>query len=418
MSNLHALLSPSGAHKWLVCAGSVAMEQEHPSDDSSDYADSGTAAHELAAMCLKQDKDAKSFKGHRIAVGHRTVEVDDEMVEHIQTYVDNIRQYAQGGELLVEQRLPLEHVTGEADAHGTGDVLIFAPDGELQVHDLKYGRGVVVKAAENPQLMLYALGAMELADLLGFTPTRVRLVIHQPRLNNTPSEWDCSLQTLSEFEQVVRSKAAQVMSAILNFEDWKSDAANSDLLNAGEHCVSSFCKARATCPKLRQKVFNTITDDFVPMDPPKSEVIESCLIAGHDRIASCDNAHLAEIYPHLGMIEAFVTAVKAKVHAELSSGREVPGYKLVEGRKKDRAWADPSVAEEVFKSFRMKREDMYTFKLISPTQALKLFKAEPKRLKRIEPLITRAAGSLAVAPVSDARPAVDVNVSDDFSELV
>src|SRR5574343_592805 len=145
----HALLSPSSAERWLACPGSVAMESVCP-DSSSAYADEGSQAHDFAATLLKG--------GTLGGIG------DIEMAEAVDFYVAHVR--ARGGDLLVEQKLPVGRITGEPGATGTADAVALHPD-EIDIIDLKYGRGVRVDADDNPQLRLYALGAIEEYSALG-----------------------------------------------------------------------------------------------------------------------------------------------------------------------------------------------------------------------------------------------------------
>lgn len=206
----HAKLSPSGAHRWMACPGSVVLEGDFP-DTSSVYADEGTAAHTLASWCLEGKTNADIFKGEEIAVGERKFLVDDAMVDYVQDYVKLVREYAQDGTLLVEQRVPIGHLTGEEGATGTSDAVIIKGN-ELMVVDLKYGMGVKVDATNNPQLQMYALGALEEFELLGDFEY-VTMVIHQPRLNHV-SEWWVPVAVLHEFAHQVRDAAAQVEKAV------------------------------------------------------------------------------------------------------------------------------------------------------------------------------------------------------------
>jgi hypothetical protein len=126
------------------------------------------------------------------------------------------------------------------------------------VHDLKFGRGVAVSAERNPQLMLYALGALRKFDVLG-TFKRVRLVIHQPRIQDAPSEWDCTVDELLAFSAEASKLARHAMTAYEFRANWMGKD-NSYLQPSDDAC--KFCKAKATCPALAAKVVETVGADF------------------------------------------------------------------------------------------------------------------------------------------------------------
>ncbi|MBU9378729.1 DUF2800 domain-containing protein [Burkholderia gladioli] len=433
----HALLSPSSAYTWIECAASTAAQIGQP-DGSSEYADEGTAAHELGRWCLTENRDAEAYLGKIIPVGtvtrrdeatgepvtepRRQFEVDEEMAEAVQLYVDAVRARlaalklaGASVELLVEQRLLIEHITGEPDARGTSDCVIIAtwPDGraELEVRDLKYGRGVEVSAERNYQAMVYAHAALyehgEFADF-----QRVNIVIHQPRIKDAPSEW---ATTPAELDAWVDETARPAAQRAMLYVGSESPLVLSDFNPGEKQC--KFCKAKAVCPALAAHVEATIGEDF--------ETVGGCLTRGVDAGAAdprhvdlLDNERLGLIYGSLDLIDSWMKAVRGRIEHELLQAHPVPGVKLVAGRRGARAWSDPEAAEALLKSMRLKQDQMYNFKLISPTQADKLLRQDsPRRWKKVEAQIVQRDGRPSVAPDSDSRPALVITPPEDDFEV-
>jgi hypothetical protein len=387
----HALFSPSGAHRWIACPASLAAEQGYP-DTSSAYADEGTMAHAVAEAMLRGEPAPANT-------------LDEDGYEAVQRYVDYVRDVAEGGQLMVEERVYFGDAIGQPNdlAFGTADALV-ARGNELVVIDLKFGRGVKVDATENKQLMLYALGALPLFDL-AYEIDSVRLVVHQPRLYSV-SEWTTTVSALREFASYAEAAAE---TARMLRDNGEADERNWLFSPTEDTC--RWCKAKADCPALADAVRGAVASSFDDLTPEAVSV-------GTRNVEALYSDALGAKMAVVGMVEDWCKAIRARVESELFAGRAVTGYKLVEGRRGARAWTSAEVAEAMLKGFRLRVEDMYDLKLISPTTAEKLVRKNvigPRQAAKLTEIITQSPGRPSVAPDTDNRPAY--SVADGFDDL-
>jgi len=403
----HATLGPSGAHRWMPCPGSIVLEEPFP-NGSTIFADEGTAAHELAARVLLGGGKAIDHIGAKIEVGDNTFTVDIDMAKHVQDYVNLVRQEAAGGELLVEQRLPISQLTGEDDAGGTADAVILnVATRALKIVDLKYGMGVKVDALDNPQLQMYALAATDHYSLLGDFD-EVSMLIHQPRLNHV-GEFHVATAQLEAFRGDVADAAARVDEATAQHGVMpKAEWAEAYLQPGQKQC--KFCRAKSVCPALRREVADTVgrasVSDFAKFMP----------VAVTD---TTEADYLSLAMDKVALIELWCKAVREETERRLLNGKPVAGYKLVQGRKGNAQWTDETAVAKLMKSFRLRNEEMYDWKLISPSQAKKLLGNTPRRWEKLDKLTTRSAGKPSVVHATDKRDEMSFKSAvDDFRSLV
>lgn len=377
----HAILSASSAARWLVCPPSARLEERFKAtcnyDTSSVYAEEGTLAHEFAELTLRWRMDRISHKDYLATL--ETLRANDLYSEEIEKEVDKYVTYVLESYvaakaivpdpiLFIEEKLDFSHVVEEG--FGTGDAGVIA-DGTMEIIDLKYGKGVKVEAYENPQLKLYALGALNNYEML-YDITKVKLTIVQPRLNNIVS-WEVSVKDLYKWtEEVVKPIAAKAYEG-------------KGILKAGEHC--KFCAVKAMCGTLSARNVALARNEF--KDP-----------------YLLTEKQLIDIYKQIPMLVDWANAVGEYLLKKAMSGEKVEGYKLVEGQSR-RKWADEEKVQAKLKEEGYP-EDLYnktTLKGISDIERLVGKQAFPEMFKG---LVDKPRGNPILVPESDKRPAIDV----------
>lgn len=434
------LMSPSSAARRIACAGSYALEFGLP-DNASEASDDGTAIHTVSAWCLTSDRDAHAFVGRYIDVHDkgepmRRVLFDHDKAELAQTYIDQIRAAAVGGELMVEQKVDFSSFVDMPGQFGTLDAAIYFADRKhLDVRDLKSGFHRVEVVA-SPQLMLYALGELAKRTMLGDEVETVTLGIHQPKVSPEPSEWTCSVDDLMAFAETARRATKMCEAGKLAHNGVAKDMqgasfADTYLRPGPEQC--RFCKAAGTCPALRGVAARVVTfnptmnsavlDDFDVVGAPAAiaEVDMSTAI-----LPACTPDQLGRLLQAAPMVEIWLKAVRAEGDRRLLAGQVVPGFKVVAGKKGARKWADPEAAEATLKGMRLKVEEMFDLSIISPTTAEKLTKPGedgkpvlgPRQWQKLQALIVQNPGSPSVVPASDKRPTLAIAPPADDFEVV
>ncbi len=369
----HAFLSASASHRWLECPPSAKLCAEQD-DRASPYAKQGTDAH---ALCEYKVLAAlgKPAEAPTQGLDFFDTEMDnctDEYCTYVMEQLQEARAYCRDPDVLVEQRLDFSRWV--PNGFGTGDCLIVA-DKVLHIIDFKYGLGILVEAENNPQMMCYALGALEIYDGIYDIDT-VRMTIFQPRRENI-STYEMDKKDLLHWANTILKPTAEL--AYVGEGDFK----------AGDHC--QFCKVKATCRKRAEHNLEMARYDFeMPTILDKSEI--------------------AAILPRIDDLVAWAGDIKEYALQQAMSGTEYPGYKVVEGRSVRKYTDEEAVATAVTDA----GYDPYEKKVLGITAMTSLLGK-----KRFEELlsgfITKPPGRPTLVPDSDKRPALNT-AKDDFKD--
>ena len=373
---VHSVLGASAADRWMNCTPSAQLTAGME-DETTTFAAEGTAAHALCEWKVR--KALKMRAGRRPTSDYWTDEMEeftDDYRDYIMDLVGQAKQHCKDPVTLIEQHLDFSCYV--PDGFGTGDFLLVA-DKELNVVDFKYGRGVAVYADHNPQMMLYALGALNLFDCL-YDIEQVTMTIFQPRLSSI-STWTISTEELYQWaEEELKPKAELAAKGEGDFV-------------SGSWC--RFCKARNTCRARAESFLELARMEF---QPP----------------ALLSDEEVAEVMEKADELSKWASDVMAYAQAEaIENGKHWNGYKLVEGRSV-RKFTDESKVEAAAKEAGY--TDIYNKSLITLTAFEKLMGKE-KFGEILGKFVTKPAGKLTLVPVSDKRPEVTVNtVNDEFME--
>ena len=372
----HAILSASSSHRWLNCNPSARLEQEFE-DQETEAAAEGTAAH---ALCEHKLRKALKMRSKKPVSQYDCDEMDDYTDGYVQFVLEQLAQAkltCPDPQVLIEQRLDFSCYV--PDGFGTGDCLIIASP-RLHVIDFKYGLGVLVDAYQNPQMMLYALGALRIFDCL-YDITEVSMSIYQPRRENV-STWTISVDELMDWaENTLRPKADLA---------YKGEGEYSP----GSWC--QFCKAAVKCRARAEAKLDLARFEFA--QPPL-----------------LSDAEIEEILEKLDDLTKWANEIMAYAQdAAINHGKEWAGYKLVESRT-NRKYTDEDAVARAAASAGYR--DIYKKTLISITEMEKLMGKQTFK-EILGGLIAKPIGKPTLVPASDKRPAITTTgAKHDFNEF-
>lgn len=369
----HALLSASGAHRWLECTPSAQLELQFP-QSTSEYAEEGTAAHELCELTARYwlgEISEAEYENQRdeLAKGKyynaEMQECANDYAKFVAEKTAAARETCEDAFTALEVRVDFSKYV--KDGFGTGDCIIVS-DNVLEIIDFKYGKGVRVEAAGNPQMKLYALGAYLEYNTL-FDIDSVRMTIFQPRLSGVQSSDEITVKELLEWaEKYVKPRAKLAYKGEGEF--------------APSEEVCKFCRAKAQCKARADK--NLKLFDEAP---------DVLLLTPEDA---------GKILEQAGDIQSWLADLESLVSSTLLAGQPVEGWKMVEGRS-NRRFADELKVVDAMKAAGYDESLLYERKLITLTQMEKDF-GKKAVAETLGELIVKPQGKPTLAPAKDKRP--------------
>ena len=372
----HAVLSASSSHRWLNCNPSARLEQEFE-DRETEAAAEGTAAHALAEHKLRKALKMRSSRPQSQFDSDEMEEHTDSYVEFVLEQLDRAKQYCTDPMILIEQKLDFSCYV--PDGFGTGDCLIVA-DKTLHIIDFKYGLGVLVDAYENPQMMLYALGALRIFDSL-YDIEKVSMSIFQPRRENV-STWSIPVTELKQWADETLKPKAELAYA-----------------GKGEYVPGAWCQFCKAAVKCRARA-------DARMELAKYEFALPPLLT---------DAEIEDILGKLDDLTKWANEIIAYAQdAAINHGKHWTGFKVVES-KTNRKYTDEAAVIEAANAAGY--HDIYKKSLISITEMEKLM-GKKTFSEILGEYVKKPQGKPTLVPASDKRPAIITTcANNDFNEI-
>lgn len=378
----HALLSASGASRWMNCPPSARLEEPMP-DSTSEYAEEGAFAHSVGELMLEVYTKAKKpvHLSNFLKRSKNHTHYSESLVEYAKGYADYVierhnlaKSISKDAVLGIETKLDYSEYV--AEGFGTGDACIVY-DGMLEIIDLKYGKGIPVSAENNPQMMLYGLGALAEYDML-FGINTVVMTVYQPRLDNI-SSFQMTADELRDWgEKVVKPKAALA---------WKGEGE----FCSGDHC--KWCKVKTRCKKRAEDNLEMAKYDFA--DP--------CMLTDEE---------ISDIIGKADALKTWAGDMLEYALGEALTGKVWNGFKLVEGRS-NRKYTDEDKVVSILSMKGYTEDKILNKKLKGITEMEKLL---TKKLFGVllGGLVEKPTGKPTLVSEKDPRPAMRSSAEDDF----
>lgn len=407
----HSRLSPSSAHRWTLCPGSVREEAKYP-DVSGDAAKDGTHSHTLLEFCIKNSMaDPHKYVGQTMEDHEGKFTIDADRASRVKVAIEyiNRRVVELGGKVAIrsEERVDPGPILGRTDVAGTGDVQLIA-ENFLEIIDYKDGM-TPVSAKNNRQMQFYGLGALvpyKNGDDYPFATIRTTIV--QPKLSfrgaDPINSHDYDLGELLDIGDELSTLAAL------------TDNPGASLIPGDEQC--KWCKAKGNCPALAKHALEGAQVMFANVDIANQ--------SANNEPTELSDERIREIIEGAPLVRQFLVAVEEEALRRMKAGQHINGLKLVNG-KGNRSWnMDDDELAGKLKSMGIPKSAMFVSKIVSPAQLEKLTwesagKKKSLSKKQLEKVATnyirKNKGKLTIALETDDRAAVTTNATDMFKDV-
>ena len=369
----HAILSASSSHRWLNCPPSALLCADRE-DMGSSFAREGTDAHALCEYKVRRllGENAESPVENLTYYDAEMEECAEDYAAYISELIADAKKHCSDPIILVEQRLDFSEYV--PDGFGTGDCVVVADD-TLEIVDFKYGKGVEVSAVNNPQMMLYALGALTLFDSL-YDITQVSMTIFQPRLNNLSNSIISKSELLEWAANTLKPAAARAAKGDGEFR-------------SGDCC--RFCKVKAECRKRAEANLELAKLDFA-------------------QPATLGNTEIADILKKADSLAAWAADIKEYALNQAKKGVKFDGFKLVEG-KSNRKYLDEAAAAKLVEAAGFDPYD----KTIKGITSMEKLLGKKRFLEILSEYVVKPKGKPTLVPDTDKRLAINA-AAEDFKE--
>ena len=400
--NKHALLSASSAHRWLQCTAAPLFEAQFP-DGTTEYAEEGTLAHSICELYARKyfsaDLTKRKFNAELKKLAAKPY-YSDEMLRTAEAYVEYLKQKAMSytETPYVTQEIRVDFSDYVPEGFGTCDCVMIGGD-TLHITDYKHGKGVAVSAVENPQMRLYALGALKMfAPVYGGAIKKVSMGICQPRLSEEASEDSLTVEELTAWGESIKPIAQEAFNGPGTF-------------CPGEHC--RFCKGKAQCRSRAEQ--NTAFEDFKDfaiegkVAPELKELsAEAKAVIGMPPMLS--DAEIGDLLVRAEKLVQWYKDLQEYATSALLAGKEIPGWKLVAGRS-NRAFTNTDEAFKAVIALGYDEEMLYERKPKTLTEIEGLL-GKKKFAEAMAEYVTKPQGKPTLATLDDKREPYSTAASD------